>query len=97
MSLSPDSTNISIYGYVQSWKYFHKIADEIRKEFTLVFIDFGVLMSCDHSIVSSGSFGWWTGYLTKGTTIYFRGYPGPEKMYKFHLDDYYPPHWIGLY
>ncbi|KAK6183142.1 hypothetical protein SNE40_010675 [Patella caerulea] len=184
VDMKNSSTNISIYGYVQSWKYFHNIEDEIRKEFTLqkdkadrveaifkglnvtsrikvgihvrrgdflhflgltvapksyfdkaieifkkilvnpvfivctddlkwvemnlltrdvlivhesVFIDFGVLMSCDHSIVSSGSFGWWTGFLTKGTTIYFRGYPGPEKMYKFHLDDYYPPHWIGLY
>ncbi|KAK6175276.1 hypothetical protein SNE40_013772 [Patella caerulea] len=59
-------------------------------------VDFGVLMSCDHSIISSGTFGWWSAYLTKGTSIYFSGFPAPPLLQYFNFPDYYPPDWIGF-
>ncbi|XP_050403171.1 galactoside alpha-(1,2)-fucosyltransferase 1-like [Patella vulgata] len=154
MSPINKTTNITVFGYLQSFKYFQKIESDIRKEFILkadikarvkhifntlnishrikvgvhvrrgdfvnrkgtkvatpsyfykamnilrqnvtnpifvvcsedkkwvkdylqfndsvivhesVEVDFGVLMSCDHNIISSGTFGWWTAYLTKAT------------------------------
>ncbi|KAK6192698.1 hypothetical protein SNE40_004125 [Patella caerulea] len=183
MSPINKTTNITVFGYLQSFKYFQKIESEIRKEFILkadiktqvnhifntlnithrikvgvhvrrgdfvnlkgyrvptpsyfykamnmlrqnltnpvfvvcsedkkwvanylqfndsvivhesVEVDFGVLMSCDHSIISSGTFSWWAAYLTKGTSIYFKGYPSPPLLGCMSPPDYYPPHWIGL-
>ncbi|KAK6188918.1 hypothetical protein SNE40_004997 [Patella caerulea] len=183
MSPMDKTTNITVFGYLQSFKYFQKIESEIRKEFILkadikarinhifntlnithrikvgvhvrrgdfvhrggsklptpsyfykamnilrqnltnpvfvvcsedkkwvtdhlrfsdsvivhenVEVDFGVLMSCDHSIISSGTFSWWTAYLTKGTSIYFKGFPSPPLLGCITPSDYYPSHWIGL-
>ncbi|KAK6189088.1 hypothetical protein SNE40_005131 [Patella caerulea] len=183
MSPINKTTNITVFGYLQSFKYFKKIESDIRTEFTLkadikarvnhifntlnitqrikvgvhvrrgdfvnrggsklptpsyyykamnilrrnltnpifvvcsedkkwatdfllfndsvivhesVEVDFGVLMNCDHSIISSGTFGWWTAYLTKGTSIYFKGFPSPPLLGCIIHPDYYPTHWIGL-
>ncbi|XP_050410611.1 galactoside 2-alpha-L-fucosyltransferase Sec1-like [Patella vulgata] len=59
-------------------------------------VDFGVLMSCDHSIISSGTFSWWTAYLTKGASIYFKGFPSTRLLGCISPSDYYPSHWIAL-
>ncbi|XP_050409360.1 galactoside 2-alpha-L-fucosyltransferase Sec1-like [Patella vulgata] len=93
--MSPINTtaNITLSAYLQSFKYFQKIQSDIRKD---VEVDFGVLMSCDHSIISSGTFGWWTAYLTKGTSIYFKGFPSSPLLGCISPPDYYPSHWIGL-
>ena len=60
--------------------------------------DLSVMSGCDHSIITSGTFGWWGGYLAGGHTIYYSRYPEPgsyiSKITK--LKDYYPPWWIGL-
>jgi len=57
-----------------------------------------VLSSCDHVIVSAGSFGWWAAWLANGTTIYYDKWPrnGTTLSAVFDREDYYPPHWVPI-
>ena len=60
--------------------------------------DMAILSKCDHVIMTVGTFGWWAGFLSNGTVIYYK-YPYAENSpaWKAHnYDDFYLPHWIGL-
>ena len=62
-------------------------------------IDMSILSLCDHAIVTSGSFGWWGGWLSGGTVVYWTGYPRPGSFVEEHTlfrGEYYPSNWIGL-
>lgn len=60
--------------------------------------DMAMMSLCDHVIVTSGTFGWWGGWLSGGTVVYFKGFPleGTAWNRLYNRDDYYPPNWIGL-
>ncbi|XP_053378733.1 galactoside alpha-(1,2)-fucosyltransferase 1-like [Mercenaria mercenaria] len=60
--------------------------------------DLALMTLCDHVVVTSGSFGWWGAWLSKGTAVYFNGYPRPgsQQDTRFSRQDYYPSNWIGL-
>ncbi|CAH1777962.1 unnamed protein product [Owenia fusiformis] len=60
--------------------------------------DFGVLSSCNHMIMTVGTFGWWAGWLAGGEVIYFKFYPRPgsDLAALFTPEDYYPRNWIGM-
>ncbi|KAK3095247.1 hypothetical protein FSP39_012129 [Pinctada imbricata] len=60
--------------------------------------DLAILASCNHSIVSTGSFGWWGGYLSGGTVVYFSNFPARDSWLAGQYDkkDYYPPRWIAM-
>jgi galactoside 2-L-fucosyltransferase 1/2 len=38
-------------------------------------VDLAILSSCDHVIISNGTFSWWAGWLCKGTTVRYKRYP----------------------
>lgn len=60
--------------------------------------DLAVLASCDHVITTCGSFGWWAGFLSCGTVLYYK-YPMVEGTFErteYNYDDYFPRDWIGL-
>ncbi|XP_033754735.1 galactoside 2-alpha-L-fucosyltransferase 2-like isoform X2 [Pecten maximus] len=61
-------------------------------------LDFAVMSQCNHMLMTVGSFGWWTAWMINGKTIYYTGYPRPgsELAKQIVLEDYRPPHWIGL-
>ena len=61
-------------------------------------IDMALMASCNHSIISSGTFSWWSGWLANGTVIYYENYPPMgSKMYgMYSKDDYYPNNWIPM-
>ena len=66
-------------------------------------LDLAMLTLCDHVIISRGSYGWWAGYLNKGTTIYYKDYANPNSMAaKYYMPlTYIPPndeynHWIPI-
>ena len=61
------------------------------------FKDFAVLASCHHTIMSTGTYGWWAAYLNKGTTIYYKDWPKKESKLDniFKKEDFFPPSWIG--
>ncbi|XP_074657229.1 galactoside 2-alpha-L-fucosyltransferase Sec1-like [Tubulanus polymorphus] len=76
-----------------------------RKNVNVVFskakdpaLDLAILSSCDHVIISTGSFGWWAAWLANGTTIYYKDWPRENSTLarEFSHEDYFPPYWIGL-
>ena len=62
-------------------------------------VDLAILTLCKHTIITSGTFGWWAGWLSEGEVVYWKGFPKPgsknEKEILFR-GVYYPPHWIGI-
>ncbi|CAL1534250.1 unnamed protein product [Lymnaea stagnalis] len=61
-------------------------------------VHFAVLSSCDHGIVSVGTYGWWAAWLTGGHVIYYTKFPveGSHEAIHFVREDYYPPAWIAV-
>jgi galactoside 2-L-fucosyltransferase 1/2 len=60
--------------------------------------DMALLAHCNHTIVTSGTFGWWAAWLAGGETVYYNNYPshGSWLDSQYVREDYYPPHWIGM-
>ena len=60
--------------------------------------DFAIIASCEHSIMSTGTYGWWAAWLARGITIYYADWPknGSELARKFRREDFFPPNWIGM-
>jgi len=60
--------------------------------------DLALLSSCDDVIMSTGTYGWWAGWLAAGTTVYHRGWPrrGSPLEAAFDRRDFFPPRWIAL-
>jgi len=60
--------------------------------------DFAVVASCDHVIVSTGSYGWWAAWLARGITIYYADWPrnGSAVASMFKREEYFAPTWIGM-
>lgn len=61
-------------------------------------VDLAILSSCDHMIISVGSFGWWAAWIANGTTIYYKKWPRPLSQLEYQVEkrDYFPPHWIPM-
>ena len=61
-------------------------------------LDLAILSRCQHTIITTGTFGWWGAWLAGGTTIYYKRFPRPGSRIAtlFNRYDYFPPHWIGL-
>ena len=61
-------------------------------------VDFAILISCDYVIMSVGKFGWWGGYLSGGTFVYYSNFtkPGSKMAKHFTEEDVYPSGWIGM-
>ena len=61
-------------------------------------IDMAIMSLCDHVIITSGTFSWWSGWLSGGQVVYLRDYPRPGSKLANDLipDIYYPPAWVGL-
>jgi galactoside 2-L-fucosyltransferase 1/2 len=63
-------------------------------------VHLGILTACNHSIITGGSYGWWSAFLAGGHTVYYKGYPRPSSQFDRHFSpsrsDYYLPEWIGL-
>ncbi|XP_061180732.1 galactoside alpha-(1,2)-fucosyltransferase 1-like [Saccostrea echinata] len=60
--------------------------------------DMALLAHCNHSIVSTGSFGWWGAYLAGGEVVYYRNFPssGSWLSKQYNRTEYYPLHWVGM-
>lgn len=86
----------------QNWTQTHMPNDTVveylshpKREFIVA-----TLASCDHTIITVGSFGWWIGWLTGGEVTYFK-WPAKEgsalrKQFSKDYSDYFYPGWIGI-
>ena len=60
--------------------------------------DLAILSSCDHVIMTWGTFGWWAGFLSRGIVTYHK-HPIKEDSFerpKYNYDTFFYPDWIGL-
>ncbi|CAH1791820.1 unnamed protein product [Owenia fusiformis] len=61
-------------------------------------VDMAILSKCNHVIMSTGTFGWWAGFLSRGTVIYYKHWPrkGSRLAADVNISDYYLPDWIPM-
>ena len=66
-------------------------------------VDLAIMAACDHTVISVGSYSWWGAWLSKGTTVYYSGFPRPGiETIRFSGHNYIPPpphrhnHWIPI-
>lgn len=59
------------------------------------YLDLCILSRCNHTIISSGSFGWWAAYLSGGDTTFMANQCRPNSTLcsKFKLNNYINPEW----
>ena len=71
----------------------------IPRRFKSAGVDLAILSRCQHTIMTTGTFGWWGAWLAGGTTIYYKRFPRPGSRIAsvFNRYDYFPPQWIPLY
>jgi len=60
--------------------------------------DLAILTACDASIISTGSYSWWAGWLTNKTTIYYSNWPRSGTTFASQLNGatYFPDRWIPM-
>lgn len=60
--------------------------------------DLAILASCDHVIMSMGSYGWWAGWFSEGTVIYYKYWPNLKVALDmgFRPEDQFPTSWIQM-
>jgi len=60
--------------------------------------DLALLSACDDVIMSTGTYGWWAGWLAGGLTVYHRRWPRPGSALDAacHRSDFFPARWIAL-
>ncbi|OWF48606.1 galactoside 2-alpha-L-fucosyltransferase 1-like [Mizuhopecten yessoensis] len=63
-------------------------------------VDLAILGSCDHMISTTGTFGWWAGWLTGGEVVYFK-WPAREgteyrQVFDANYTDFFYPGWVGF-
>ncbi|ESO07645.1 hypothetical protein HELRODRAFT_75957 [Helobdella robusta] len=61
-------------------------------------IDMAILSKCNHTIISVGTFGWWSAWLANGTTVYYKDWPvvGSSLYESTNHADYFPSSWIPM-
>jgi len=61
-------------------------------------VDLAILSSCNHTIMTVGTYGWWGAYLAGGLTTYLRNFPAKNgELYSgFSRQDHFLPEWVGL-
>lgn len=61
-------------------------------------VDMAILSRCNHSIITTGTYGWWSAWLSGGQTIYYKDFPrkgsGLDRL--FDAKTYFPPNWIAM-
>ena len=62
--------------------------------------DFTLMQSCDHMIMTVGTFGWWAAWMTSyrgGDVMYYKDpfTPGSHKDNHFDRVSHYPGHWLA--
>ena len=70
----------------------------VYSPFTKANQDMCLLASCNHTIMSTGTYSWWGAWLAGGHTVYPKGYPETDSWLgkQYTKEDYYLPGWIEL-
>ncbi|KAH3787533.1 hypothetical protein DPMN_165657 [Dreissena polymorpha] len=61
-------------------------------------VDMAILSKCNHTIITTGTFGWWAAWLAGGTTTVYKK-PARENTFlsaQFNYTDYFYPCWLQI-
>lgn len=60
--------------------------------------DIALLMQCNHTVITLGTFGIWAAYLTGGDTVYLANFTQPNSPFHtvFKPEAAYLPEWVGI-
>ena len=58
------------------------------------YVDLAILTLTDHIIISTGTYGWWGGFLNKGTVVHYDWIP--PMYYQSKREDFILPWWVGI-
>ncbi|XP_046559925.1 galactoside alpha-(1,2)-fucosyltransferase 2-like isoform X2 [Haliotis rubra] len=84
-----------------TWTKKHLVGDDVfYVEGNTFDVDMAVLVSCDHSLSTVGSFSWWAGFLAGGEVVYYQ-WPaleqsGLRRHFSADYKDFFPPSWVGM-
>ena len=85
----------------QDWyrKQFHR-DNVVLSNMTSYVEDFVLMQSCDHMIMTVGTFGWWAAWMTSqrgGEVMYYKNpfTVGSSMHQHFNRNSYFPGHWVG--
>ncbi len=61
-------------------------------------LDLSLLIQCNHTIMTVGSYGWWASWLAAGETIYYKDHVQKDSFVgrMFKNEDYFPTSWIPM-
>lgn len=102
--LGGDSTRLVFFIGSDSKATARAMISSLKSTYTMVWLkgqayaDFAVLSQCDHHIISGGTFGFWTAWLSEGVTFYHKQFAKPKSNYSkvFKNENFYLPHWIPI-
>ncbi|KAK3099636.1 hypothetical protein FSP39_007342 [Pinctada imbricata] len=62
------------------------------------YTDLAIISMCNHTIITTGTYGWWGAYLAGGETVYYKNFPEPGSKLDGDTEkaDFFPPSWIPL-
>jgi len=60
--------------------------------------DLALLASCNHTIMTTGTYSWWAAFLANGTTVYYKHWPrhGSWLWKRSRPAEFFYPTWIGM-
>jgi len=60
--------------------------------------DLALLASCDHTVMTTGTYGWWAAWLANGITVYYANFPkrGSRLSTQTRINEFYHPDWIAI-
>ena len=92
-----------IFSDTIKWAKTHipKVKNRIFVEGNTGDVDMAMLTLSNHSIITAGTYSWWVGFLTNGTTIYYKDIFTRNTGYSAQfrdesVADFFPTHWKGL-
>ncbi len=61
-------------------------------------LDMAILSLCNHTLMSVGTYGWWSAWLAGGDVVYYKDItvPGSRAWKGYGVQDYFPEHWVGM-
>ncbi|KAL8580988.1 hypothetical protein ACOMHN_048022 [Nucella lapillus] len=97
----PDAIFITVTDDVPWCRKNVDASDVVYADWASAQIHLAALASCDHVIMTVGTYGWWGGYLSGGEVVYYWDrkellHEPPLPVEIKHPEDFFPPEWIPL-
>jgi len=60
--------------------------------------DLALLATCNHTVMTTGSYSWWAAWLANGIAVYYANFPKRRSHLSrlYHSEEYYHPNWVGI-